>query len=356
MEYLRRDFCFFHNAEEDSSNPHIRISFLKQEPPWKEIPPQTVPLFKTATSTAYKREPNRYLDHEGEVFAIYDLKRDEGTVYSVDPDALYRIAHNIILTRVGLRLDKAGYHRMHALGISMKNAAFLLLANSGCGKTTLGLEMMKHSQVCWLSDDMVPIDSNSTALPFPTSPRIMEGSTVPWLPPAIDLLKSPVPKDRPKVQIPSSSMLSRVRPSTKISGLFLCTRKPGVGPSIKPADFFDAFVEICKNGFNARHFGERWAYKVQLSPFFVYSMAAIYISRVRTFMHLARTVPVFRFEMGGQISENALLLLNMWKAKCKPDIQNPVDSFNVVPAVGAVKIGEQSTNQQQTLYSSGPHS
>ena len=346
MEYLQRDFCFFHTAEEDSSNPHLRISFLKQEPPWNEIPPQTVPLFKTATSTVYKQGPNRYVDHEREVLAIYDLKRDQGTIYSVDPAALYRIAHTIILTRFGLRLDKAGYHRMHALGITVKNAAFVLLADSGCGKTTLGLEMMKHSEVCWLSDDMVPIDSNSRALPFPTSPRIMEGSSVPWLPPAIDLLKSPVPKDRPKVQIPSSSMLPRVSPSAKVSGLFLCTRKAGVDPSVRPAGFLDAFVGICKSGFNGRHFGETWGYHLQFSPVSIYTMAAVYLSRVRTFMHLARTVPVFRFEMGSQISENALFLLNMWKTKCKPDFQSPVDSFNVFPAVGAAKVGEQSGNQQ----------
>jgi len=204
---------------------------------------------------------------------------------------------------------------------------------------------MKHSEVCWLSDDIVPIHSNSRALPFPTSPRIIEGSSVPWLPPGIDLVRSPLPKDRPKVQIPSSSILPRVSPSAKVSGLFLCTRKAGVDPSIKPAGFFDAFVGICKSGLNGRHFGQRSAYHVQLSPLFMCSVAAVYLSRVRTFMHLARTVPIFRFEMGSQISENALLLLSIWTAQCKPGVQNSVDSFNVVPAVGATTVGKRSTNQ-----------
>jgi hypothetical protein len=53
-------------------------------------------------------------------------------------------------------------------------------------------------------------------------------------------------------------------------------------------------------------------------------MATVYLSRLRVFVHLARSVPVSRFEMGGQISENALLLFNIWEAKCKSDVQNPV--------------------------------
>ena len=142
MEYLQRDFCFFHTAEEESSNPHLRISFLKQEPPWNEIPPQTVPLFKTTGSTVYKRGTNRYVDHDREVLTIYDLDRDEGTVYSGDPGALYRVAYNMLMTRIGLRLDAMWCHRINAFAISLNDAALLLLGPGGCGKTTLGLEMM----------------------------------------------------------------------------------------------------------------------------------------------------------------------------------------------------------------------
>jgi hypothetical protein len=346
MEYVRRDFCFFHDAEGDSRNPHLRISFLNQEPPWEEISPESVPLFKTATSTVYTNGSNRYVDHEREVLAIYDFKRDQGTVYSNDPDAMYRIAYSIIMTRLGLRLDKAGYHRTHALGIAVEDAAFVFLADGNCGKTTLGLEMMKHPQVRWLTDDIVPVDWSGKALALPTSPRIIKGSIVPWLPPSVNLLKSPMPIAPPKVQIPSWSLLPRICASAPIGGLYLCTRKPGIGPFFKRAGFFDASVTICKSGFNTGDFGESWAYRLDFSPIAIYTMATVYVSRLRTFMRLAWTVPVFRFEMGGQISENALLLLNMWKAKRKPGVQNPVDSFNVVPAVGAAKVGEQSTIQQ----------
>ena len=105
MEYLWRDFCYFQAGEGNYGDPAIRISFLNKEPPWKEIPPRTVPLSKHQAAH-YKVGPNRYVDHDGEVLVIYDLKRDQGTVYSLDPDAMYRIAYGIIMTRVGCRLDR----------------------------------------------------------------------------------------------------------------------------------------------------------------------------------------------------------------------------------------------------------
>jgi hypothetical protein len=348
MEYLRRDFCFFHNAEEDSSNPHLRISFLKQEPPWKEIAPQTVPLFKTLSSTVYTQGTNRYVDHDREVLTIYDLDRDEGTVFSTDPDAMYRVAYNMLMTRIGLRLDAISLHRINAFAISLNDVALLLLGPGGCGKTTLGLEMMKSSQVCWLSDDIVPIHSNCRALPFPASPRLVEGSTVPWLPPATDLLKSPWPKDRPKVQIPSSLILSRVSASAKLGALLLCSRKPDVTRAIRRVGFFEGFMSICGNALTGKGFALVKAYQIQFSLSAVCKMALVYIYRVRRFIRLAWTVPVFRFDMGGQVSEDASFLLNTWTVM-RQHMDGDRSSLATASAISSVeggKLRRQSTRHE----------
>ena len=281
-----------------------------------------------------------------EVFAIYDLKRDGGTVYSGDPDAMYRIAYSMLMTRIGLRLDADRRHRIHALGISVDDAALLFLADGGCGKTTLGLEMMKHPQVGWLTDDILPVDSSGRALAFPTSPRLIPGSVVPWLPPSVNLLKGPMPKDPPKFQLPSSSLLPRVCPSSKLGALFLCSRRPGVGPSIRRVGFLEAFRGICNNALTGREFGHMMAYHLQFSPRYLWSTAAIYLSRIRTFFYLAWNVPVFRFDMGGHISENASLLLNMWAEMRNDGIRRLVDASNAVPAVDNRNLREQSRTQQ----------
>jgi hypothetical protein len=335
MEYVRRDFCFFQCREEDLKQLDIRVRFLTQVPPWEEIPRDAVPLFKTNASVVYNQRGYRYIDHGGEVLAVYDLRKDEGTVYSDDPEAMYRIAYSLLMTRLGLRLDWARRHRIHALGVSIDGAALLFLADGGCGKTTLGLEMMKHPEVGWLTDDILLVDPSGRALAFPTSPRLIQGSVVPWLPASVTLLKAPMPKEPPKVQLPCSSILSRVRPSSPLGALFLCSRRTGVGPSLRRVGFLEAFRGICDNALTGREFGHMMAYHLQFSPVYLYRMAALYLSRLRTFCYLAWTVPVYRFHMSGQISENASVVLHMCSAIRRDDPCSAANSLGNVPPAGA---------------------
>jgi hypothetical protein len=314
MEYARRDFCFFYDRRDDHRPPHVRITFLQGNPPWEEIPRSAVPLFRTSASTVYKQGPIRYVDHDREVLGIYDLKCDQGTVYSNDPEAMYRTAYGVLMTRIGRRLDGVRRHRMHALGITLNERALLFLGHRGCGKSTLGMEMMKHSQVGWLTDDILPVDPHGRALAFPTSPRLIEGSTVSWLPAGVTLLRAPMPKSPPKVQLPSWSILSRVRASAQIGAVFLCSRQPGFGPSIRRAGFIEALWGMCENALSGRHLGHMRAYHLLFSPAYAGRTLWIYLSRLLTFISIARTVPVFRFEMGGRVPENAALLLETWAA------------------------------------------
>jgi hypothetical protein len=231
------------------------------------------------------------------------------------------------MTRVGFRLDLARRHRIEALGVTLDDAAFLFLARGGCGKTTLGFELMKHPQISWLTDDIVILDASAKALAFPTSPKLMIGSVVPWLPSSVTLEKAPMPLEPPKVQIPSSAMLPRIRGSAAIRRLFLCSRTPGVGPTIKQLGFADALSGICQNGFDDGAFGKRLAYHLRFSPIFFLKMAVVYFCRFSTFVSIARKVPVYRYELGGDISENASIVLKMFSATDRNNAASPVNSL-----------------------------
>ena len=344
IDYVQRDYGFFHKPQEDHGAPHVQIMFVNATPPWEEIPLSAVPLFKTDSSIVYKQGAIRYVDHHREVLAIYDLKRDEGTVYSNDPAAMYRIAYSMLMTRIGLRLDAMRLHRMHALGITLNETALLFLGHGGCGKSTLGFEMMKHSQVGWLTDDILPVDAHGRALAFPTSPRLIEGSTIPWLPPQVNLLKSPMPKRPPKLQLPCWSIFPRVQPFAQVGALFLCSRRQGTGPNIRRASFLDSLRGICDNALGSKSFGHTKAYHLEFSVSYLYRMSFTYLSRVRTFIHLAWNVPVFRFEMGEQVSENASLLLDHWAAERKHKQKNrsPISSTSAVPSVESRELGDRS--------------
>ena len=348
LEYVRRDFCFFHNLKADHGAPHVRVMFLNANPPWEEIPSSAVPLFKTAGSTVYQHGTNRYVDHDREVLAIYDLDRDEGTVFSTDPAAMYRVAYSMLMTRIGLRLDATRLHRINAFAVSLNDVALLFLGPGGCGKTTLGFELMKQPQVRWLSDDIVPIDSNNRALPFPTSPRLIEGNTVPWLSPTISLLKSPWPKDPPKVQLPSWFILSRVSASAQLGALFLCSRRSDIAAaSIKPVGFFEAFLILCENALTGNRFALMKAYQCDFSLTSIMKMALVYIYRVQMFIRLAWTVTVFRFDMGEQVSENASFLLNTWTVM-RQHLDRDRSSLDAASAISLVEGRNFGSNRDPT--------
>jgi hypothetical protein len=319
MEYVRRDFCFFYDGRSSEDRPHVHVTFLVRTPRWEAIPAGAIPLFTTVSSVVYRQGPRRYVDHDGEVLTVYDLKRDEGTVYSADPLAMYRIAYSLLMTRIGFRLDGARRHRLHALGVSVHDAAWLFLGDGGCGKTTLGLELMKQPQVGWLSDDVLPVDPHGRALAFPTAPRLVEGSPVPWLPPSARLARSPVPRHPPKLQVPSWSMLARVRPAAPVRALFLCRQVPdAAGPSLRRVGVLEALRGLCANGLTGRGFGHLMAYHLQFSPWYVLRTAVLHLSRLWTFGRLAWTVPVYRFEMSRQISDNAALVLRECSGAAAP--------------------------------------
>ena len=104
---------------------------------------------------------------------------------------------------------------------------------------------------------------------------------------------------------------------------------------------------ICKNGFEEGAFSKRLAYQLQFSPAFLFQTAAVYLSRVRSFIHLARKVAVYRFEMGGQISENASLLLNMWAAMSYDKDRGVLNNFNDISASGLQPLTGQTDRPTQ---------
>ena len=68
----------------------------------------------------------------------------------------------------------------------------------------------------------------------------------------------------------------------------------------------------------------------------------MYLSRVRTFVYLARTVPIFRFDIGGQVSDSAALLLDTCATLSANRRRDPIDTSEAVPSVEHRKVVNQS--------------
>ncbi|MGH7806575.1 MAG: hypothetical protein ACRENT_00610 [Thermodesulfobacteriota bacterium] len=85
-------------------------------------------------------------------------------MYGADHDLLHEIVFLFILSTVGQYLDARG---LHALGVSYNNRGILLILPSGGGKSTLGLELMRHPGFLLLGEDTPLIDRRGYILPFP---------------------------------------------------------------------------------------------------------------------------------------------------------------------------------------------
>jgi len=163
LDYLSRDFGYFAHAR---AAPTIKLAVHLDSPPWQRLPERSASL-STPNAVSFDDGPVRYNDYHGQALAIYDFNREEGEIWSEDPDLLYELTYLTSLSRIGEIHDRRGIHRVHALGITVGGRGALVLLPEGGGKSTLALELLKRSEVGLLSDDM-PLIARGRLLAFPT--------------------------------------------------------------------------------------------------------------------------------------------------------------------------------------------
>jgi hypothetical protein len=101
------------------------------------------------------------------VWLSYDYKKESGLIEGLDPDTVYMHLYLAILSRVGERLDGAGLHRVHALGLSGPGGGCLFLMPPGGGKSSLGVSLLGLPGWRLLSEDTPLLDRRGYLHPFP---------------------------------------------------------------------------------------------------------------------------------------------------------------------------------------------
>lgn len=164
FQNLRRDFSYF--LKELQTKPNIRIDIYLEESPFESVPPLKASLYNP-DSISYDDGQIRYVDYQEKALTIYDYKNEVGQIYAQDRELLHEISYLLILSRVGELLDKKGIHRIHALGVCIKEKGVLCLLPQGAGKTTLAMELLKAEDIKLLSDDTTLIRRDGKLLAFP---------------------------------------------------------------------------------------------------------------------------------------------------------------------------------------------
>lgn len=168
---IEQDFAFF-----KSNTPGaINIDLIEEDPPSDGLPLSDAIVY-TPRNVTYRTGHLRYIDYHGRALGVQDTSTGTYKLYARDANLLYEATYLYLLSQLGSYLDKRGIHRMHALGITIKERAVLVLLPMGGGKSTLGLELLKRPDVQLLSDDSPFIDRKGNVLAFPLRLGLLPGS------------------------------------------------------------------------------------------------------------------------------------------------------------------------------------
>lgn len=172
LDGLLEDFSFFRTEDSDDG---VNLELCEEDLPRKGLPAVDASVY-TPRNVVYRSGGKRYIDYHGRALGIQDEATGDLKLYSRDANLLYEAAYLYLLSRAGEYLDQRGLHRIHALGLTIRDRALLVLLPMGGGKSTLGLHLLNHPTVQLLSDDSPFIDRDGRVHAYPLRLGLLPGS------------------------------------------------------------------------------------------------------------------------------------------------------------------------------------
>jgi hypothetical protein len=109
----------------------------------------------------------KYINYKNRALSIYDEQNKSLEIISKNQDLLHELCYLSILTMVGEALEKKGCYRLHGLSFKYQNKGIIVTADSGVGKTSLFLDLIKSPDIYFFSDDVTLINKGLRIMPFP---------------------------------------------------------------------------------------------------------------------------------------------------------------------------------------------
>jgi hypothetical protein len=231
IDDLARDFAWF--ARTTDQPPQVVVKIERREPDldrFGEIPQ----AFITSRNTVFQSGDRTIVDYSGRAVAVYDRARDEFRVEGEERHLVHEAAYLFLLSRIGQHLDSSDLMRIHALGLSGRQGAVLVLLPSGGGKTTLALRALRDPDVKLISEDTPVLDRRGWVHPFPLRIGVNE-SDADLLPQNGQVHRIERLEYGPKLLLSTASFADRVQgESQPLRHLVLGRRWLGGGGSLVP--------------------------------------------------------------------------------------------------------------------------
>ena len=175
-KFIRSDFSYFLvNIAEGTRTPDISLSVYLSAPPYEKIPEGTLAAFHTKDAAVYRQGEVSYY-YYGEALAVYDDRLRSAEIYSLNRDFLYEKSYLMVMSRVGVELDRKKLHRIHAMGVVFEGRAILCLLPMGGGKTTLTLSLLEKKAFSLLSEEAPLVSSEGHLYPMPVRMGVTDGT------------------------------------------------------------------------------------------------------------------------------------------------------------------------------------
>jgi hypothetical protein len=306
---IEEDFRFFST---EGSNDGVLVELFPEAPPLDAVPASDAVVY-TPRNVVYREGGKRFIDYHGRALGIQDEATGDFRLYSQDTGLLYEAAYLYLLSQIGRRLDAAGLHRIHALGLAVKRRAVLVMLPMGGGKSTLGLHALQDPHVQILSDDAPFVDRRGRLLACPLRLGLLPGSenTVP-----VEHLRTIQRMEfGPKQMVNYSYFSGRVCASAEPGLLFVGVRTMAPYCRIETISRMTAVRSCMANCVIGMGLFQGLEFLLQSSVWELLKKARLGLSRLWNCWQLLRRSRVLRIHLGRDAGLNARTLLE-FAEKC----------------------------------------
>ncbi len=175
---LTRPFSYFRKG---GGRQEVTVIVKEEEPPYDNFPCVKA-KFSTPRNVVYGSHGYKIIDYFGKGIVVEERQKRTYTLYSRDRNFLQEAFYLLVISVFGQFCDRKSMLRVHALGLSYKDRAFLLIAPQGGGKSTMALSMLKEEDIGFISDDSPVFDKSGHILPFPIRMGVIDKDSLKFIP------------------------------------------------------------------------------------------------------------------------------------------------------------------------------
>ena len=162
-ELVLKPFLYF---TKNNVSCAIKIIIKEDDIPYHTFP--AIPAsFSSPRNIVYTTSDIKIIDYFGGGVVIHDIHKNIYTLYSRDRNFLMESFYLLVLSLFGQYCDTNNMIRIHALGLSYKDTAFLMPIPPGGGKSTMAFNILKDKDIKLISDDEPIYANTGKFLPFP---------------------------------------------------------------------------------------------------------------------------------------------------------------------------------------------